>query len=76
MRKSNSRSKLMNQCGNKGVRNYKPAAPLLDERSATQTKQPFGSPGLPAPVANARLRRTAKPLMGGNRSREPLRFRF
>ena len=66
----------MNKAGNKGVPNYKPAAPLPDERSTTQTKQQFGSQGLAATVANARLRRTAKPLMGGNRSREPLRFRF
>jgi len=61
---------------NKGVRNYKPAAPSVDERSAFKQNSRVQAPAFLLPATNARLRRTAKPLMGGNRSREPLASGF
>jgi len=62
----------MNQGGNKGVRNYNLPRCLSTSAPQRQQNSRFESPGFPAPVAYARLRRTAKPIMGGNRSREPL----
>src|SRR3954470_14188474 len=66
----------MNHGQNKGVRNYKPAAPLLDGSAQPKQNSRLESPGFPAPFANVRLRRTANPLMGGNRSRDPLASGF